>query len=507
MFDFLLGNDLLSAILAFGIVLIPAVIVHEFGHFLAGRSVGVTILEFGIGFPPRVTKLFTWRETDFTLNLIPLGGFVRPLGEDLVGPSREEQAGGEVDDDPAVDNRYAADLEELRARGVTEPVGVNDVAPLPRIWFLAAGAIFNFVFALLVFIFIGLTGAPRDVGVRMALIDVQPGSTLAEAGLQSNDFIEQVNGEYFDSAQALLSSINATDGEVTLQIRRINDDGETYEVFPLTLPAGFSLPTLGTGGTNGYIFVNGVAVDSPADEAGLLPGDVLAAMDGEDLSFALDPIGRLQDLTQQRLGESLTLEVIRDGERLEVALTPRTPENTPEGEGSIGITMPRQTVYTADEGGIIYTQPPQEVLVGLPVGEAISYGTGEIAEIFGLLAEFPVRLIQGVTEPEERRIVSVVGISQLGGAILQDSVQEEQASQFLEYIGLISIALGVTNLLPIPALDGGRILFVLIEMIRGKPVSPEREGVVHLVGLVFLLSIGVFFIINDLMNPLTDVIP
>jgi len=77
MFDFLLGNDLLSALLAFGIVLIPAVIVHELGHFLAARAVGITILEFGIGFPPRIAKLFTWRETEFTLNAIPLGGDAR----------------------------------------------------------------------------------------------------------------------------------------------------------------------------------------------------------------------------------------------------------------------------------------------------------------------------------------------------------------------------------------------------------------------------------------------
>src|SRR5215213_6808694 len=84
MFDFLVGNDLLSALVAFVLVLIPAVLIHEMGHFLAAKLVGITILEFGIGMPPRMVKLFTLNGTDYTLNWLPLGGFVRPLGEDVV---------------------------------------------------------------------------------------------------------------------------------------------------------------------------------------------------------------------------------------------------------------------------------------------------------------------------------------------------------------------------------------------------------------------------------------
>ena len=86
MLDFLLGNDGLSAIVAFGLVLIPAIFVHEMGHFLAAKAVGITILEFGIGFPPRMATLFTRGETMYTLNWLPIGGFVRPLGEDFVRP-------------------------------------------------------------------------------------------------------------------------------------------------------------------------------------------------------------------------------------------------------------------------------------------------------------------------------------------------------------------------------------------------------------------------------------
>ncbi len=92
MLDFLVGNDALSAIVAFAFVLIPAIFIHEMGHFLAAKAVGITILEFGIGFPPRMLTLFTRGETEYTLNWLPIGGFVRPLGEDFVRPVAQEEA-------------------------------------------------------------------------------------------------------------------------------------------------------------------------------------------------------------------------------------------------------------------------------------------------------------------------------------------------------------------------------------------------------------------------------
>ena len=100
MLELLLNNNFLMSILAFALILIPAIIIHELGHFFAAKMVGINVLEFGIGFPPRAVRLFMWGETEFTLNWLPIGGFVRPLGEDMIGPVGDE----DVYDDAAYED-------------------------------------------------------------------------------------------------------------------------------------------------------------------------------------------------------------------------------------------------------------------------------------------------------------------------------------------------------------------------------------------------------------------
>jgi regulator of sigma E protease len=97
-------------------------------------------------------------------------------------------------------------------------------------------------------------------------------------------------------------------------------------------------------------------------------------------------------------------------------------------------------------------------------------------------------------------------MSQIGGAVIQESIEQRRIAPILDFIATISVALGFFNLLPIPALDGGRILFVLIEIVRGRPIAPERESMVHLIGLALLLSLSVLIILNDVINPITNTI-
>lgn len=512
MLDFLIGNNFLSAIFAFVIVLIPAVIIHELGHLFAAKAVGITVLEFGIGFPPRVVKLFTWGETEFTLNWIQLGGFVRPLGEDMIRPLTTEET--ERDRQQVIqensqrqtskrEQEYLSERDELAARGVINTKSVNEANPYQRIFFMAAGALANFASAFVLFAIIGLIGVPTEVGGRVALQDVPADSMFSAAGLQAGDLIEQVNSEYFADGRALFRQLSeASGGEVSLRVRRLIENAPN-EIFETTLridPA----EAAALSEAEGYVRVSEVIENTPAADAGLRAGDLIAGVNDDLLTDEPDPVRTIQGLSAEYAGQEITLAVLRDGQQMTFTLTPRL--NPPPDAGRIGIGI--QSVFSAGPNLVSYTNERQQVAtVPQPLGEAISYAASRTLNVLRMIAEFPSRLIRGVLQPEEARVVSVVGVSQVGGQLLQDSIQEDEPIIILDYIALISIALGITNLLPIPALDGGRILFVLLEIIRGRPISPEREGLVHLIGLIFLLSVGVIFIINDLVNPLSLSLP
>ncbi len=193
MLDFLLTNDALSAIVAFVLVLIPAVLIHELGHFLVAKSVGITILEFGIGMPPRALKLFTLGGTDYTLNWLPLGGFVRPLGEDMV-----RQMGDEATDEDRV---------EAERRGIKKVTAVNEASPLARIFFFAGGALANFILAFALFTIIALIGLPQPVGGIVSVGYVAPNSVLAQAGVQSQDVIATDQRREFRRCQRLFRAV------------------------------------------------------------------------------------------------------------------------------------------------------------------------------------------------------------------------------------------------------------------------------------------------------------
>ena len=252
-----------------------------------------------------------------------------------------------------------------------------------------------------------------------------------------------------------------------------------------------------------YVIVSSVTDGTPAERAGFQPGDLIMKFNDALVMDTADPSRTLQGLTVESAGQEAVVTVLRDGEPVELTVVPRV--NYPEGQGRMGIGI--QAGYVSPDRAFSYIEGTQYTTEPKSLGTALDYGVDRTAFIFRMIAEFPARLLADDTRPEETRVISAVGVSQLGGDLLQNSIEEDEPVILLDYIALISIALGFTNLLPIPALDGGRVLFVVLEMIRGKPIAPEREGMVHLMGLVFMLSVGVFFIINDLINPVTDLLP
>ncbi|NWF71362.1 MAG: RIP metalloprotease RseP [Chloroflexi bacterium] len=494
MFEALVGNSFFMTVIAFAIVLIPAVIIHELGHLLAAKAVGITILEFGIGFPPRATKLFRWGETEFTLNWLPLGGFVIPLGEDFIKPVGEAQVQRDkemlearLEEKP---KRMSVEEEEReRIKSIANPKSVNDAKPAGRILFMAGGALANFVSAVVLFIIIALIGLPQSAGARVVVAYVTPDSPAAAAGLQSTDVIERLNGQTFESPEAFFVQLDRLQGqEARLTVRR-GTEGAFVDV--VMTPEAVENTLQG-----GYVRVMVVVDDAPAGRAGLQPGDFIVAFNGEPITTNEQLIA----LTDANLGQEVVLDVLRpDGTLDTLMLTPRA--QPPAGQGPMGIAINSAATDTAS--GIIYQRgQDQQILVSQSLPDAIRFGFERTGEAMLLVARMPIDLISGALSAEEARPVSIVGISSIGGQFLQESIQENQPTLILNYIALISIALGVTNLLPLPALDGGRIVFVLLEIVRGRPIKPEFEGVVHLVGLVLLLSVAVIFVVNDIVNPI-----
>lgn len=477
MLDFLLGNDALLTIIAFLLVLIPAVFIHELGHFIAAKMVGITILEFGIGMPPRMVKLFTLRGTDYTLNWLPMGGFVRPLGEDLVRPIGEEAT--------------EEDRSEAELRGIKNPQSVNETKPLPRIFFMAGGALANFLTAFLLFIFIALMGLPEVTGSTVNVLYVPENTVLAQAGLQYGDMIETVNGENFDTFSDFRAALGSG-AEVTLSVDRLGENEPLNITF--TPDSAFE----GSVGLETSPLVAGTAAGSPADAAGLRANDLILSFNGETVV----DYEALQVLTRANLDQEVELTIWRNGETFETTLTPRA--NPPEGQGAMGIQVANAAMDP--QLGLVFQEGVQQAMVSQPLEGAVNYSLSRIKQVFDAIVGLPGQIISGAASAEEMRLTSPLGISQIGGVFLQESIERDQPGIILEYVALISIALGFTNLLPIPALDGGRILFVLIEVLRGKPISPEREGMVHLVGMAVLLSMMVVVLFNDITNPLTNLI-
>lgn len=492
------ANDILLALAAFALVLIPAVIIHELGHFIAAKLVGINVLEFGIGFPPRVGRLFRLGETEFTLNLLPLGGFVRPLGEDMIGPASEDK---EKRDRVILERRRSglvrlvSEREMLRLRGVDEHkmMSVSEAPALGRIFFMAAGALANFLFALVLFFAVALIGLSLPVGGLSQIVAIPPGSLFYGTDAKAGDAIHKIDGERFADFVQFHEILKDYQGE-TIRFSLIsNQTGEEYQ---LSVKADFSR-------RSGFVQVLSVIEDSPAAVAGIQAGDIVGQINHAPIAPSGNPVRTLSEATRDFAGRRLPLTLSRehdDGstEDIVVIVAPRV--NPPEGEGRLGIGI-RSQFGLGDRTRFANAGYKRE-LIPQSVPDAIAYSVRTTAETLRVIASIPGRLLDGSLSGKDARPISIIGISKIGGEFLQRSLQEGPGLM-LNFIALISIFLGISNLLPIPALDGGRIIFVLIELLRGKPVAAKTEARIHQIGIALLLAIGAVVMIYDLIHPPT----
>ncbi len=362
------------SVLIFVIILAILILVHEFGHFIVAIKSGIKVSEFGIGFPPRIARLFRWRETDFTLNAIPAGGFVKIFGEN---PDEESLDG---------------------------PESGRSFARKPR-WIqalvLIAGVSFNVIFAWLIIALGFMIGLPT--------------------------------------------------------------------------PAGYA----GAGGVqNARVVIVSVAQDSPASHAGLSAGDAIVSVRSEkgEAVPSVTP-DTVSEFIQAHGDASIVLQVARGAETIESAVVPST--GIIEGKKAIGISM--DTIGT----------------LRLPMHLALWEAGKTVVTLIGTvtvgLVTFLFHAVVG--QGDFSQVTGPVGIvSMVGDATRLGFVH------LISFTAFISINLAVINMIPFPALDGGRLLFVAIEAVRRKPISPKVSNAFNGIGFVLLLVLMVVVTFHDIVK-------
>lgn len=424
-----------------GLLIVPIlavlILVHEIGHFVAARSVGVKVEEFGIGIPPRI-KGWTRNGVLWSINWIPFGGFVRVLGED--GKNQD-------------------------------PGSMNSKSPLQRAFFLVAGSAMNFLLAIVLMIIV--VSAQGLTTTKTYILDVRPDSPAQAAGWQAGDEIIEVAGVPVESNETLRNySRQFVDRPMSVVVLRDGERIETTVTPSSARTAEQGLTGIGiTDAPLADVTFTSITPDSPAAAAGLQVGDRIVSINGIP---ATDSVV-ITNQFQRSAGSDAVLSVDRNGV-IEENLTIAVPDEvaTEFDPAVLGFDVRVDIQYTE-------VSPLQAIPIGL------SETWAQVTALFGGLGQ----LISGGASFGE--LAGPIGMGQLTSQIVEQSTAPlwltiSQLTIFL------SLNLGILNLLPLPALDGGRLLFVLIEVIRGgRKISPEREGLVHFAGLVILL--GFMFVI------------
>lgn len=349
---------ILEFILSLGVL----IFLHELGHYLTSKLFKIQVEEFGFGFPPRLVRLFRIGETEFTLNWIPFGAFVRPKGEN----------------DPNV------------------PGGLANASPLKRLAVLFGGPLMNLITAVILF---------AVIYARVGVPDMT------------------------------------------------------------------------------RVLIDGVTAGTPAETSGMQAGDIFVSIDGQTIHTAEE----VQAITQSKLGQEMTFVLQRGNEQVTLGATPRTEH--PADQGPLGITL---------------SVPSIRGTSGQTISLAFQMTGYQVKEIFSL----PIKLIKGTVSTDQARFVGPKGMYDIYSQARE--TDEENAGSTtptatvntLWLLANISIALGVTNLLPFPALDGGRMLFVLPELILRKRIPAQYENMVHFIGFALLLILMIVITAQDIINPI-----
>jgi regulator of sigma E protease len=443
--------NILQAVLPFVGILVFLIVMHELGHYFTAKAFGIKVLEAGLGYPPRVWG-FEWRGTIYSVNALPLGGFVRLLGEE----------------DP------------------TDPQSLAAQVAWKRLVVLFAGSGMNILLPVLLFAIAAMI--PREVPVGLAQVAaVMPNSPAAQAGLEPGDTIVELDGREVRNTADAGRIIRLKQGEtIDFKVKR-NDPQEGTQVLVLPVRSRWDVPSIK------HAVQPGESVDNVADVIGVSPDLVRAAA---EIEIAPE---EGETLTVETANGPVTYEVRRGdsvqaiARRLKVDVEAvRAAAGLPDpdflepgtqieiGQGPTGIQISSLYPYTETESS--------------PPWTALSKGFTSTWEALILARNQVIALFHGGSGPD---VAGPVGIAQATGQVVEQSGWQT----LLDFAALLSINLAIINLLPLPMLDGGRIAFVLLEVARGgRRIAPEKEAIVHLVGLALIITMAVVVTYFDILR-------
>jgi len=437
-------GNLLGTLAAFVVALSVIVAIHEYGHYIVGRWSGIHADVFSLGFGPVLFARTDKRGTVWQIAALPFGGYVKFRGD--------------------ANAASAPDGEAVREMTPAEQRSTMAGAPLwARTATVAAGPVFNFVLAIALFTAVGMT---RGVAVDPLTIgDMRP--LPQETALRSGDVLLEIGGipvPDFENTTGFDDLLNALPEQPRLEYV-VDRDGQQ-----MALDGPWLMPPL----------VTQLSPQSAAFTSGLRVGDVITAVDGTPI-FAFS---QLRDRVEGGAGTPLALTVWRAGEELELTLTPRRVDE-PQREGGFQTNWRIGIV-----GGMAFE--PATAAPGL--GQALWGGVQGTYEI-----------MRGSISGLWHMVTGAISSCNMSGPIGIAEVSGQMASQgawnFIYFIGVLSAAVGLLNLFPIPVLDGGHLVFYAYEAVRGRPPSDLALRIMMTTGLFVILSLMVFALTNDIFCP------
>jgi regulator of sigma E protease len=425
----------LTTLLAFAFVLGVLVFVHELGHFLAAKRVGIRVLKFQLGFNPTIVS-FRYGDTEYGIGALPLGGYVKMAGE-----SPEEERTGRSD--------------EFLSKTKWQ-----------RFQVLIMGPVMNLITAVLLTALVLYQGAevPSYEDQAPVVGAVAEGSPAAKGDIRPGDRILAVADHPVDTwEQFAIAIATRPDRDVTLSLLR---DGQALTRKVVPVPEGrFGIGHIGVL-PNVHPHLTAITPNEPAERAGLKPGDVVIAVDGQAITFNF----QLRDAIAKHAGQPMTLTIVRGGVRQDVTVTPAKYA----GLGRLGVNISDDT----------RSYKPGAV-------EALRMGVQRNVQGAGLIFQTLWGLFTRETSPKQ--LMGPVAIAQLSGESAQ-----------LGWIALVSLMaslslnLGLLNLMPIPILDGGHIFIMALEGLARRDFSIRVKEKMLLAGFVLILMLMVTVIYNDL---------